>query len=111
MFNLLFYRANAAVNMKLNSLIQAVTFAAWPFLVGLPLTKGIDFLFPGFLPAALLDGLLILTCLPTTLNMCILLTSKAEGSGEYTSSTCDHDASFNSLALFYFQLHRPYATL
>ncbi|KAL3803081.1 hypothetical protein ACHAWO_010647 [Cyclotella atomus] len=72
--------ANAAVNMKLNSLIQTVTFGAWPFLVGLPMTKGIDFLFPGFLPAPLLDGLLILTCLPTTLNMCILLTSKAEGS-------------------------------
>lgn len=80
------YRANAAVNMKLNSLIQTVTFGAWPFLVGLPMTKGIDFLFPGFLPAPLLDGLLILTCLPTTLNMCILLTSKAEGSGEFKLS-------------------------
>lgn len=74
--------ANAAVNLKLNSLIQTITFGVWPFLVGLPLTKGIDFLFPGFLPAPLLDGLLILTCLPTTLNMCILLTAKAEGSGK-----------------------------
>ena len=74
--------ANAAVNLKLNSLIQTISFGVWPFLVGLPLTKGIDFLFPGFLPAPLLDGLLILTCLPTTLNMCILLTAKAEGSGE-----------------------------
>jgi sodium/bile acid cotransporter 7 len=73
---------NAAVNMKLNGLIQMISFAAWPFLVGLPLTKGIGFIFPGLLPPALLDGLLILCCLPTTLNMCILLTSKAEGSGE-----------------------------
>lgn len=80
-------RANAAVNMKLNSLIQTVTFGAWPFLVGLPMTKAIDFLFPGFLPAPLLDGLLILTCLPTTLNMCILLTSKAEGSGKLSTIT------------------------
>jgi hypothetical protein len=78
--------ANAAVNMKLNSLIQTITFGAWPFLVGLPMTKGIDFLFPGFLPAPLLDGLLILTCLPTTLNMCILLTSKAEGSGVFSDT-------------------------
>lgn len=74
--------ANAAVNLKLNSLIQTITFGAWPFLVGLPLTKGIDFIFPGFMPAPLLDGLLILTCLPTTLNMCILLTAKDDGSGE-----------------------------
>ena len=78
--------ANAAVNLKLNSLIQTITFVAWPFLVGLPLTKGIDFMFPGFMPAPLLDGLLILTCLPTTLNMCILLTAKAEGSGEFIYS-------------------------
>ncbi|KAL3800381.1 hypothetical protein HJC23_003677 [Cyclotella cryptica] len=72
--------ANAAANMKLNGLIQMITFGAWPFLVGLPLTKGIRFLFPQLLPAPLLDGLLILCCLPTTINMCILLTSAAGGS-------------------------------
>lgn len=74
---------NAAANLKLNGLIQTITFGAWPFLVGLPLTKGIYFLFPQLLPAPLLDGLLILCCLPTTINMCILLTSAAGGSGEY----------------------------
>ncbi|KAL7478427.1 hypothetical protein ACHAW6_004192 [Cyclotella cf. meneghiniana] len=71
---------NAAANLKLNGLIQMITFGAWPFLVGLPLTKGIHFLFPQLLPAPLLDGLLILCCLPTTINMCILLTSAAGGS-------------------------------
>lgn len=87
--------------MKLNSLIQTVTFGAWPFLVGLPLTKGFAYFLPGVLPAPLLDGLLILTCLPTTLNMCILLTLKAEGSGEFASSTCDQNISFGSQLFFY----------
>jgi sodium/bile acid cotransporter 7 len=52
-------------------------------VAGLPLTKGIHFLFPRLLPAPLLDGLLILCCLPMTINMCILLTLAAGGSGEF----------------------------
>ena len=74
---------NAVSNMKLNGLIQFVTFGAWPYLVGLPMTKGIELLFPGLLPTPLIEGLLILCCLPTTINMCIILTSAAGGSGEY----------------------------
>ena len=71
---------NAAANMKLNGLIQLMTFGAWPFLAGLPLTKGIELLAPDLLPQPLLEGLLILTTLPTTINMCILLTSASGGS-------------------------------
>lgn len=56
-----------------------MTFGAWPFLVGLPLTKGIETFFPALLPKPLLEGLLIMTCLPTTINMCILLTSASGG--------------------------------
>ena len=73
---------NAAANMKLNGLIQMVTFGAWPFLVGLPMTKGIEYFFPGLLPTPLLEGLMILCCLPTTINMCIILTSAADGNGK-----------------------------
>lgn len=71
--------ANAVKNMRLNALIQMMTFGAWPFLVGLPLTKGIAKFLPNLLPQPLLDGLLILTCLPTTVNMCIILTSASGG--------------------------------
>jgi sodium/bile acid cotransporter 7 len=74
---------NAVSNVKLNGLIQLITFGAWPYLVGLPMTKGIELAFPGLLPAPLIEGLLILCCLPTTINMCIILTSAAGGSGEY----------------------------
>mmetsp|Transcript_6819 Transcript_6819/g.13622 ORF Transcript_6819/g.13622 Transcript_6819/m.13622 type:complete len:336 (-) Transcript_6819:587-1594(-) len=78
---------NAFANMKLNGMIQAMTFGAWPFLAGLPLTKGIEAFAPNLLPKALLDGLLIMTCLPTTINMCIILTS-ASG-GNVASALCN----------------------
>ena len=71
---------NAAANMKLNGLIQLSTFGAMPFLVGVPLAKALETFAPTLLPKALLEGILILTCLPTTINMCILLTSASGGS-------------------------------
>jgi solute carrier family 10 (sodium/bile acid cotransporter), member 7 len=70
----------AAFNHKLNALIQLVTFAAWPLLVGLPLKYVFSTLLPNAFSPALLDGLLILSCLPTTINMCVILTSSAGGS-------------------------------
>jgi solute carrier family 10 (sodium/bile acid cotransporter), member 7 len=70
----------AASNVKLNALIQLVTFVAWPFLVGLPLKFAFSTFMPTVLSPALLDGILILSCLPTTVNMCIILTSAAGGS-------------------------------
>lgn len=77
----------AASNFKLNFAVQLVTFAAWPFIVGLPLKSALATFFPYFLPPALLDGLLILTCLPTTINMCIFLTAAA--GGNVASSLCN----------------------
>jgi hypothetical protein len=73
---------NAMSNVKLNALIQIISFGAWPFLVGLPMTKCLENFLPGLLPTPLVEGLLILTCLPTTINMCIILTSAAGGNGE-----------------------------
>lgn len=70
---------DAASNIKLNSLIQLGTFAAWPFLLGLPLVTLIGKHLPTFFPSALLDGILILTCLPTTVNMCVILSRTAGG--------------------------------
>ncbi|KAK1735467.1 bile acid:sodium symporter family protein [Skeletonema marinoi] len=78
---------NAAANLKLNGLIQLMTFGAWPFLVGVPLTKGLELFAPSLLSKPLLEGLLILTCLPTTINMCIILTS-ASG-GNVATSLCN----------------------
>lgn len=69
----------AASNFKLNSLIQSASFVAWPFLVGWPLTSALSKLGPSFFPQSLLDGILILTCLPTTVNMCVILTTTAGG--------------------------------
>lgn len=65
----------AFANAKLNLLIQMLIFGAWPILVGLPLVNVLG----GAFPKALLDGILIMTCLPTTVNMCVILTSSAGG--------------------------------
>lgn len=70
---------SAFANVKLNFLVQLGSFFAWPFLIGVPLTTIISRQMPNFLPHPLLEGLLILTCLPTTVNMCVLLTSSAGG--------------------------------
>jgi len=69
----------AASNVRLNALIQGMTFLAWPFLVGVPLTKLAATFLPGLFPQPLLDGLMILMCLPTTVNMCVILTQTAGG--------------------------------
>jgi sodium/bile acid cotransporter 7 len=55
--------------------------------VGLPLKNALATYFPTLLTPALLDGLLILTCLPTTVNMCIFLTAAA--GGNVASSLCN----------------------
>lgn len=70
---------SAIANIKLNFMIQAGSFLAWPFLVGVPLTTAIKKFLPNLFPKALLEGILILTCLPTTVNMCVLLTGAANG--------------------------------
>jgi hypothetical protein len=70
--------AQAASSFKLNTMVQFVTFGAWP-LLGLGLRAVFSTFLPNAFPQALLDGLLILTCLPTTVNMCIFLTSAAGG--------------------------------
>lgn len=69
----------AASSLRLNGAIQLATFGAWPYLVGLPLTQLFRSFAPGLLPSSLLDGILILCCLPTTVNMCIFLTGAAGG--------------------------------
>lgn len=65
-------------SMRTNALVQAVSFGLWPACtwavtigaraVGAPVSS------------ALLDGLLVLACLPTTVNMCVVLTQSAGGS-------------------------------
>mmetsp|Transcript_10200 Transcript_10200/g.15207 ORF Transcript_10200/g.15207 Transcript_10200/m.15207 type:complete len:428 (-) Transcript_10200:263-1546(-) len=93
---------HAIGNMKLNALIQSILFLAWPFLVGLPLVGLLGKVIPSItgsslLPKPLLDGLLILTCLPTTVNMCIFLTSASGGS--VASALCNA-ALGNLLGIF-----------
>lgn len=70
---------DALAKVKLNSAIQAATFGAWPLLIGLPVTTFLRNAIPSLLPSTLLDGILIMSCLPTTVNMCIFLTSAAGG--------------------------------
>ena len=66
-------------NFKLNGLTQFANFVLWPLLLGLPLTKSLETFLPGLLPKPLLDGILIMACLPTTVNMCVILASAAGG--------------------------------
>lgn len=87
----------AASNWKLNGLVQAASFVGWPYLVGLPLTRLLATLLRGVFPQPLLDGLLILACLPTTVNMCVILTANA--GGNVASALCNAVLS-NLLGIF-----------
>ena len=69
----------AVSNIKLNFSIQFISFILWPFLIGKPLTHFMNQWTPQLLSKELLDGVLILTCLPVTVNMAILLTGASGG--------------------------------
>jgi sodium/bile acid cotransporter 7 len=69
----------AISNVKLNGLVQLLIFGFWPFCIGLPLRYVLTRILPNLIPPALVDGILIMTTLPTTVNMCIMLTSTAGG--------------------------------
>lgn len=75
----------ALSNVRLNFLIQAFTFGAWPFLIARPLQSALTA--TKFFPSSLLDGLLIMMSLPTTVNMCVILTSTA--GGNVASALCN----------------------
>lgn len=74
------------LDLRLNLLIQLWSLLVWPCLIGLPTVAALrscaawnhyPFL-SKFLPTEeLLDGILITTCLPTTINMCVFLSSAA----------------------------------
>jgi len=65
----------AATNTKLNGMTQAFNLVAFPALA-VPL---ITLLRKTSLDARLLDGLLVTSCLPTTVNMCVALTQASNG--------------------------------
>ena len=65
----------AATNTKLNSLTQGANLLAFPALM-LPV---ISLLRKTSLDGRLLDGLLVTSCLPTTVNMCVALTQASDG--------------------------------
>ena len=73
--------------MKLNALIQISIFALWPLLIGIPLKVLFSKLPSTVMLPALVDGIFILTCLPTTVNMCIMLTSTS--GGNVATSICN----------------------
>lgn len=78
----------AIANVKLNALVQLFIFAVWPFGIGLPLKYLLrPVVSKNLISPALIDGLLILTTLPTTVNMCIMLTSA--GGGNVASAICN----------------------
>ncbi|KAJ1623963.1 putative sodium bile acid cotransporter [Pavlovales sp. CCMP2436] len=67
----------AATSVRLNALVQLTSLGAWPAvtwcMVALMRALGAPF------SSGLLDGLLVTACLPTTVNMCVLMTQKAGG--------------------------------
>ena len=65
----------AATNTKLNGLTQGANLLAFPALM-LPV---ISVLRKTSLDGRLLDGLLVTSCLPTTVNMCVALTQASDG--------------------------------
>lgn len=69
--------AAAATSFRLNALVQLALFGIWPAMawlaVRLARLVGTPFSPP------LLDGFLVTACLPTTVNMCVLLTQSAGG--------------------------------
>lgn len=67
--------AGAALNFRLNLLTQVFSLGALP-AAGLGLSR---VLAAGGMHPALVDGVLILMALPTTVNMCVILTQSAEG--------------------------------
>lgn len=67
--------AGAALNFRLNLLTQVFSLGALP-AVGVGLSR---VLAAAGMHPALADGVLILMALPTTVNMCVILTQSAEG--------------------------------
>jgi sodium/bile acid cotransporter 7 len=69
--------ARAAASFRLNAAVQFAGFVVWPAAIAAAavMTRGLS------LPIspALLDGFVVTACLPTTVNMCVLLTQSAGG--------------------------------
>jgi sodium/bile acid cotransporter 7 len=79
--------AKAISNVKLNGLVNILLFGVWPFCIGLPLRYVFTNVLPNLIPSGLADGLLVMTTLPTTVNMCIMLTSASGGNA--ASAICN----------------------
>lgn len=79
--------AKAISNVKLNGLVNLLLFGVWPYFIGLPLRYVFQNAVPNLIPSGLADGLLIMTTLPTTVNMCIMLTSTSGGNA--ASAICN----------------------
>lgn len=99
--------AQAMSNVRLNAAVQLASFAVWPLLVGWPLRRLLPWCAPGLFPPELLDGLLVMSTLPTTVNMCVILTGSAGGDGKcvccgvelrvHPSTAFGHPSHFHSL--------------
>lgn len=71
---------DAINNHSLNASIQMLSFIFWPFCIALPfvnILKRLNLSF--FIDSTLLDGILMMSTLPTTVNMCVILSSNAGG--------------------------------
>ena len=79
--------AKAITNFKLNGLVNLLLFGFWPYCIGLPLRFVFTNMLPNLIPSGLADGLLVMTTLPTTVNMCIMLTSTSGGNA--ASAICN----------------------
>jgi len=79
--------AKAISNVKLNGLVNLILFGVWPYCIGLPLRYVFTTVLPNLIPSGLADGLLVMTTLPTTVNMCIMLTSASGGNA--ASAICN----------------------
>jgi solute carrier family 10 (sodium/bile acid cotransporter), member 7 len=78
--------ASAMSNVKLLGIVQLLSFGVWP-LVGLAIRYLLKLLPHALFTPALADGVLMVSTLPTTVNMCVILTGSANGN--VASSLCN----------------------
>jgi len=75
----------AVTNHSLNFFVQLSSFVLWPFGIGIPLVSIMQRF--RILNAPLRNGILILSTLPTTVNMCVILSASAGGNA--ASALCN----------------------
>lgn len=69
---------SSILNVKYNTIIQFYIFVIWPICIGLPIYYN-SYIRSMISSSYIMDGILITSCFPTTINMCVALTNSCRG--------------------------------